>query len=515
MEKKLFILSFCFLPLLLFSQNAVHQWNTLNTTPKSIFETAFKKTQGVAAINSFYPQLSFIGPGTVSAEVIGNPVLMTGPRPTHFPIDEYKRVFTGIMPITYKKSPAFDYLDDDYILYIKPNKGFSSFENYLKTGKTAQKKIEAEIDINSSFWPSISSNRPNLFSQISIYGAWVHEKHDYWDTRYHDYLEVHPCENIWWSNFRNGDMKYTICVFSDNSGNFNRWRPNPLNAVNGIAFKYITGEKSLNYEVDILTSLNMLPSQLRNVGQNKLFLKDGADTIAVVEKPSGPNVYFSVEFSSVEKKLLANGKYSYKGFIKIYTTVKDGGHCIYQVTEKNKKYQFPEIVEVTVKLESITCLSVNDGRFDDDGENVYGSYGIAPVPGENSLLPNYTNLSFSQSGIQNNILWERKDGNSIPLKKGQSTVINNEKKFILPISGEFVLYGDLDEDDGDDGDDKVGEPQMQTISAAELDVQEPKKIAHVYESNGTKFEVKLSVQRKNINQISNDNRIDAINANQN
>ena len=173
MKKKIAILCFLIIPLALFSQNSVHQWNTLNNTSKNIFETAFEKTQGVAGINSFYPQLSYIGSGTASVEAIGG-------RPTHYPIDSFKRVFTGFMPIYYKGKLLeypFDN-DDDLILYLKPNKGFKSYEDYIKTGKTAKKIIEAEIDINNAFWPLISANMPNRYSQVSIYGAWVHEKHD-------------------------------------------------------------------------------------------------------------------------------------------------------------------------------------------------------------------------------------------------------------------------------------------------------------------------------------------------
>ena len=186
------------------------QWSSIGTIPLATHNQAMTQNQGIVGMNELFPDMAHIGTGTVSVETFHG-------RPTHRPIDEYKRAHTGFLSVYYRGSLGVVDDDNDLILYINPNPGDKPFEDFLATGKSAKKNIEGEIDIMDAMAGLIMTNGPKIFSQITGYGAFVHEKHDYWDTRVHDYIEIHPCENVWSSELTNGKMKYNIAVFSDNS----------------------------------------------------------------------------------------------------------------------------------------------------------------------------------------------------------------------------------------------------------------------------------------------------------
>lgn len=455
------------------------QWAEAGTVPNSVYEQAMQQNQGIVAINELYPDFAHIGNGTVSVEAING-------RPTHRPIAEYKKAHTGFLSIYYRGAlgPLDD--DNDVILYINPNPGDKPFEDFLTTGKSAKKNVEAEIDVMDAFAGIIMSNGPKIFSQITGYGPFVHEKHDYWDTRYHDYIEIHPCENVWSSELNNGKMKYNIGVFSDNSGRFNKWRPNPLLALNAIAFE-VVGGTPLVYTMNVPTSHNMVPYPLFNDNTLNHCLLDGADTLVVIREASSPNRFFSIDFAQVSKTRMADGRYLYKGFMKIHSAVKDGGHVLYSVQETRGGIKFKPC-NIKVTLNSISCLGVDDGN---DTEELYGVYGVSAVTG---LQPVHANVY--TPGTANGTIWKRDRHNTLNLKKNQTSVINTYRSYVLPASGELVLYGDIDEDDGGgDDDDKLGNRYLERYKVKDLQPGVPKVITHRHSSGGTIVEVKLTIER--------------------
>ena len=458
------------------------QWNSLGTFPAAVYNQAMLQNQGIVGMDALFPQVSYIGMGTISVEAV------YPHRPTHYPIDGYKRAHTGILSVFYRGSLGFMDDDNDMILYINPNPGDKPFENYLATGKTSKKNIEGEIDIMDAFAGSIMDNGPRLFSQITAFGPWVHEKHNYWDTRVHDYMEIHPSENIWYSELANGKMKYTISVFSDNSGRFNKWRPNPVIALNAIAFEFQSGTRPLNYSMKVATSHNMVPYPLFNDNAMDHCLMDGTDTLIVIREATSPNIFFSIDFAQVSKTPLANGKFLYKGFMKIHSAVKDGGHSIFTVQENRGGIGFKPS-EITVTLQTIRCISVDDGN---DTEELYGKYGVSGVTG---MAPVHTNVF--TPGTANGTLWQRSRSGTLNLKAQQTSTINSVRTFTLPLTGELFLFGDIDEDDGGgDDDDKLGESFRERYFVKDLQPGNPKIVTHMYRSGGTLIEVRLSIDRK-------------------
>ena len=189
-------------------------------------------------------------------------------------------------------------------------------------------------------------------------------------------------------------------------------------------------------------------------------LLDGTDTIAVIREVASPNIFFSIDFAQVSKTPLPDGKFLYKGFMKIHSAVKDGGHVLYNVQENRGGVSFkPSNIKVT--LQSITCLGVDDGN---DTEELYGVYGVSAVTG---LAPFHTNVY--TPGTSNGTIWKKDRYSTLNLKKNQTATINTYRSYVLPVSGELVLYGDINEDDGGgDDDDKLGNTYLERYNVRDL-----------------------------------------------
>jgi hypothetical protein len=477
------------------------QWNSLPTLNAALYQKAMEKHQGIIGMDDLFPSIAQIGMGTVSVETF--PPF----RPTHFPIDGSKRPHTGVMTYLHKRPQSVTDSDDDVNMYILPNPGNTYFESFMATGRSKKNEVEAEIDVNYAFWATLAQRFPKAFAQVTGYGAWVHEKHNYWDTRVHDYIEIHPMEHMWSSELVNNKMQYNIGIFSDNSGKMNRWRPNPVNTISAIAFEFSKGQKPLEFVIDQYTNLQAIAYPLYTDNARVHVLMDGADTILIVREPERtPTDIYSIDFGAVSKSVkaisltrdlkektnnLGEVKYAhYKGFIKVHASVKDGGHNSFRIVEKTRT--ITPLIRVDVHLVSIHCLSVDD---DDDDEDLYGSYGVsAAVGGSPYHLNSYTPGA-------NSTLWQRHETNPLKLKKGRSEIINALRYYMVSPNGEIVVYGDLDEKDtgiGGGGDnDELSSPQHKRFKVSELGINVPKVITDVYQSGGTKVNVIYIVKRRN------------------
>jgi hypothetical protein len=449
-------------------------------------------------MDDLFPSIAQIGMGTVSVEVIGS-------RPTHFPIDGFKRPHTGAMTSLHKRPSRVTDRDDDVNMYILPNPGDTYFESFKATGRSKATEVEAEIDVNSASWGLIAQQFPKHFSQVTGYGAWVHEKHNYFDTRVHDYIEIHPMEHMWSSELAGNKLQYNIGVFSDNSGKMNKWRPNPITTISAIAFEFVKGEKPLEYIIEQKENFRAISYPLYTDNSRIHFLLDGRDTILKLREPANNAIdIYSIDFAAVSKsgpviglqdtnmRGAAGSAFNtrYKGFIKVHAAVKDGGHNTFKVIEKSRT--ITPSVRIEVQMVSIHCESVDD---DDDTEDLFGSYGVSAAVGGS---PYYVN-TFTPGA--NSTLWERTESNPLKLKKGRTEIINALRYYLVSPTGEIIVYGDIDEDDtglGGGGDnDELSPPQHKRFAVSSLKIDEMNVITDTYTSGGTKVKVIYIVKRKN------------------
>lgn len=457
----------------------LYEWNNLPSSSLANFNWAMGVHQGILGKDYFEPAESFIGNDPIDAFQA-----KPGYNPTHKPIDGYKRTHTGMLLRVERADPGWIDKDDDLCAYIQPVPGSIHYENYLSKGLTNSTLIEGEIDVKDENYEAIRQFMFPKLGHVSLFGPWVHEKHDYKTPGFkpHDYMEVHPSENIWATTLIQKRLVYNIGVFSDNSGRFNKWRGNPVKSLNAIAFQYTSGEVPLGF---VITERSGKNYKVYNDNVNRHQLMDGNTTILTIEEPN--NYMVDIAFQKVEKKIV-NGKTIYSGFIISRAEVSDGGYLTYSLLTRNEVANFSE-AEVEVTLKEIKCVGVDDSG---DAEEIYGRYVVGAVSG---MRPFHTTV-YCLDG-SDGTLWYRSESDHISLQKGQSRAINVSKRFLLPSSGQITLWGDLSEDDNDviDNNDALGKPNTLRYNVLNLPLQVDFPVKHVYKSGGTNIEVLLTIRR--------------------
>jgi hypothetical protein len=213
-----------------------------------MWETA--NTEGMGVIGSDYRGIEEIGSAAFERDS-NNPVI-TGrinfwypqkqPR-DHRSIVYFKRTLSGIVDAE-NKPYIVDidgtYEDHDMTLHIKPN---PKYMYLIKDGhKPEQAKIQAlktllaerenpygdcdkpfklvEAEIDTRLKPKTALNsliRQRIGKQVSVYGPWVY------DRGHCHQPEIHPAEQIWWSENIGAFKKYNLNIFCDSSKRF-WWR---------------------------------------------------------------------------------------------------------------------------------------------------------------------------------------------------------------------------------------------------------------------------------------------------
>lgn len=471
------------------------QWNSLQGFSSDVYKQAMSQNQGIVGMDRVFPTYAgFVG-SELSVEKVGWPP--GNRRTTHRAILQNRLAHTGLLVDFTRANGGFIDDDDDVLMYIRPNPGDVPYEDYLSTGRTKAKDVEGEIDVTPGEGPlarrrakEVVDNGPRVFTQFTGYGPFVHEKHNYWDTNTHDYLEIHPCENLWWSELAGGKLTYTLGVFSDSSGRFNKWRRSPVIALNAIAFDFEPGSKPLNYTMEVLAWEGMVPYPLFDDHATEHTLMDGATTIAKISEPSRTGTFFSIDFARISKTQTQNG-YRYRGLLKIHSAVMDTGYSLFRVKENTGGISIgPSPTQITVTLRSIHCKNA-----DDKGgvEEIYGAYGVSAVTG---MSPFHANVM--APGATTGTLWRRTSSNTLNLKKGEVSNVNAALTFTLPLSGELVLSGDLKEEDEREGgdNDNLGEHYVQRISVKDLQSGVPQRVTHSFKSGNSEIEVQLAIDRK-------------------
>lgn len=455
------------------------QWAELPSATAAQFNRAMDLHQGVLGKDEFELQACYIGTDKIDAYQI--PLSY---HPTHKPIDGYKRTHTGMLFRVERAEPTKLDKDDDLCTYIQPVPGSTHYENYLKKNGTESTVVEGEIDLPDDGYEAARRILYPKLGHTSLFGAWVHEKHDYKTPGFkpHDYLEVHPCENAWMATLEQNRLSYHIGVFSDKSGRFNKWRGDPVTSVNAVAFEYTAGEPVRSF---VVMEREGIKYKAYPGNFSAHHLKDGNTTLLTVEAPD--KRFVDISFRKVSKKTV-NGKTVYTGFILLRAEVSAGGYLVYSLLDR-KDVPFSPESEVTVTMQEIKCLAVDDSGNE---EEIYGRYVVGAVSG---LRPFHATVHCTDG--TDGTLWYRSESNHIDLKKGQSYRVGGSKHFILPRNGQIAIWGDLNEDDSKltDKNDALGKPYSGRYHVRDLPVGKDFPVKHTYKSGGTRVEVSLVLRR--------------------
>lgn len=453
---------------------------------------------------AMYQQLGVIGNNWNGIELIGTaPAENLVHQNTWWPIiydgKAMKRTVTGQLINFLRRTAGTGESDDDFNFVVSPIKD-ELFEIAQRRFQS-HFEVNGEIDLPTSLWNKYNEYYPIVPKQeldiICIYGPWVHDAIDFLGAN-HNYLEIHPTEQLWWASIHNKVLTYHLNLWQDCSGRFdnedqyeevqnlefkNTWTKDPLKGIFSVAFESPLKTKTLDFQIKIQEINNGV---LSNDQYKTHYLIFKNDTIAKVTEPPGLD-YFKVKFDS-----LAIDAYSIlpnfatgvvdtliKGFIVIETNVEKKyfqppGYIIFNVEERNmpelnKNIQLKFNVEVI--LDSLKCLSVDD---DKGNEDLFGYFGVKIV--NESQLPLGATIHGSEPS---NLLWKRLDGSSLHLRKNQVEKINKKILFNLNKTDTLIIVGDLNEDDdNDDGnpndtdtdnnvedeDDYLGNPQFAKIT---------------------------------------------------
>lgn len=118
------------------------------------------------------------------------------------------------------------------------------------------KVLEAEVDARLSAKQKLKSLvLQRIGEQISVYGPWI------FDRGHCHQPEIHPAEQIWWSEAVGSNRKYNLNVFSDSSERFwwrdqmddgtklKPWGAPPIRGIFAIAFEAEIGRPGKKFEV--------------------------------------------------------------------------------------------------------------------------------------------------------------------------------------------------------------------------------------------------------------------------
>ncbi|MGB8194195.1 MAG: hypothetical protein WCF67_19850 [Chitinophagaceae bacterium] len=392
-----------------------------------------------------------------------------------FPIDGYKRSFIG------KHTAIFsmdlndgDASDDDWNVRLETslsNPLIAANEQKL-TNENDRKYpiniINGEIDIkqvNKDHLMEYENYSPKVFiDHIGMYGPWVsdHGWRSGWISSvvgsHGTYIEIHPMEQLWWTEKQGNNRIYHLNMANDNSGRYNErsdfdtdtrlvtvWHTNPMKHTYYIPFAIPLRGETVKYSFARLSENNITARYSDGI-DHRLTYK--GRTILTIKEP--PNDIIKIDFINTgidPEAFLRNERDTIiKGFIKIETSLgKTGsdyaGNLFLRLTEENPNLVLSEQRRFRVTLENITCISVDDG---DSQEDIMGFIGVRAE--STVFFPSQANHLPDNSPSP--LLWAKLDGQAQKIKKDESIVINKSFLYTLPGGSIITLFADLDEDDG-------------------------------------------------------------------
>jgi hypothetical protein len=460
------------------SQSQFQVTNSVGSVPKrtwTITRLGIHKEDGKYQ-KALDGQLGIIGNDYYKEEYIGMAIEQEYLRDTRYPVDGYKRTIMGKVTSNYFRNYASSDNDDDYHVIIEAMKNdplFIKNKTRLESETNANTPfniILGEIDIHQEKKPNFLIYRDDMpvrsIDYACLYGPWITDRGAYGNQTAHGtYFEIHPAEQIWWTEKRKNEIVYSLVAINDNSGRFDdeidydrgsgyivSWTPKILKSVFAIPFavKLSGSEKQFNllYGSDKNVHPVTEPKTQDLKYQNK--------TLVRFVNWSVSTQFTEVEFDNVgiDTRYLAShpGDTLIKGFILLkskigsYQTSDVAGHLMTLVTETNNltdKVHTASTLKLKVTLDNITCVSADDG---DAYEDVTGFIGARII--ETAIIPSLANHKPDNANTP--LLWSRVDGNGLKLKKGQVQTINKTFTYDLDLQAILMLVADLNEDDNND-----------------------------------------------------------------
>lgn len=493
MKKKLVLFLFLTISLQSISQSIITKRETRDHTKNQTYRT-FTIEQLKKRVNdgkyekALNDQLGVIGNDYFGEQEIGMAIEQERRLNTRYPIDGFKRTIKGKVVGNYFRIYNNSDRDDDYHVEIEAalndpllikNKVRLNAET---NAKTPHNLILGEIDIHQSHKQNFLTYRDDMPAKFidyaCLYGPWIADRGNYGVQSSHGtYFEIHPSEQIWWTEKRKTEIVYSLLSANDNSGHFDdagsdydeengarplkngAWVPKILNSVFAIPFCVQLNKGTKQFNLLQLSNRNTHPS----VDGKIQYLKYRGKTIVSVINFSPTNDLIDIEFDNVGFETIniqaKNGKTAsttdtlIKGFLLIKNKVGQAidksdiaGHLLTLVTETGylkDKIINESLIKFKIKLENITCKKVDDS---DDKEDIYGYIGarvldISDKPGLANVKPINSNTP---------LLWAKNDGDCINLKAGQVLSINKEFVYETSSSAILTLIADLNEDDAND-----------------------------------------------------------------
>jgi hypothetical protein len=126
------------------------------------------------------------------------------------------------------------------------------------------KAVEVEIDMAVNAKSALNFlTRQRIGKQIAVYGPWIY------DVGHCHQPEIHPAEQLWWSESVGNDRKYNLNLFCDSSQRFwwrgdmddgtklKPWGAPPIKGTFAIAFEVEIGKPGKKFEVSNIEASNV------------------------------------------------------------------------------------------------------------------------------------------------------------------------------------------------------------------------------------------------------------------
>lgn len=550
----------------------------------ALYERALNNQLGVIG-NDFYGDIQI---GFAPAEGLAKAFANATWYNSHFPIDGYKRTICGTLHQYYIRSRDSND-DDDVHFIVRPNLPNSAYlldlhnnkikiDNLTKVSKVnflqteyaqmsnydlqsietiegyndiiksvnlkvqgllhtphflreAKYKILGEIDLPyHNYLSRFSGYLPKEELNCScIYGPWVNDRLDAFGGSYHDYLEIHPTEQAWWTyKKKNSEVIYHLAAFGDNSGVYNdrshydtdggnlsffgTWHQCPQVETFAIPFEMRKNTPTLNV---------LLENKLVNGGAIKSLDEASVKTLRYNQRDIikvTNQSWLSVSFEKTGIYKIIGKDTIIRGFIVLKASLSGNSECSGTfITKATFKRKYPRDLlvkptEVKVTLKSIQCLGVDDGN---EEEEIIGYSGATAFSGSSVIA----NMNITSLNSDNFLLFKRLDGDYLSMKKNQIRLLGNSLTFALSNNDYISIISNLDEDDDnddnnqndlDEDDDRLnsittygGAVKITTWKVKDLITRKKDLLfSHEFRSGGTiiklNFEVKVKVSNRGV-----------------
>jgi len=349
-----------------------------------------------------------------------------------------------------------------------------------------------------------ADNSPKIFlDHIGMYGPWVI---DVGGHRWHDkFNEIHPMEQLWWTEKKATNRIYHLYMANDNSGRFKEWHPNPMIHTFHIPFAIPLTGQTVNFDFSKISE-NNITSGFSDDGRDHRLIYNSRTILSLKEPPGSDILKIDFENIGIDREALSRNRNDsvLKGFIRIKTSIGNpsgdyAGNLFLRLEEKNPNLTTRGNKLFRVTLDTIECTGLDDG---DDEEDLMGYIGVRAV--SKSFYPNQANYLPGNSSTP--LLWSRLDGQAQKIKKNQKIAIKKSFSYSLPPGSSISLIADLDEDDGngdnnitklDDDDDrleKYGSTKEYTFPTDGILRGQSRRQTFMFGSGGSEFKFSIRIE---------------------